>query len=1084
MFLVLLISLAVTALATDTFQVKDVQGYLKLVNDRGYTQCWGSNVTYFVARPEQEYCYSQQYSALCTHDPFFYQVCGAVNATACENQYVFDKDYSLCGYHVCQYPSSVPGRNVYLSGRSIEWHYDCNGKINCFNPENLGIDEKICKKLEDPYICNWSKKRIAKEKRCDGIVDCLADSADDEYGCGHTYGMDCNYYDYPDHHRWQPPRYVCIPAESKSSFRCKDDIDVNKTLCEDQKIGWCRWRPSYARIDGDIKIANRTLTKNHMCTLLEPGLAGPCIDGRDQLNCSSGAALTCNVNHYGPSTITKLGLCTGFDTCDDGLDEICEVPEFGCKTHKHTFCDGVKDCPFGSDEGRLCDFLVSNKTSCVRKVNYGAKVLKKIPMDWLCDGFEDCENGIDEDKNHWTVCGSPSTRERCIEKGRPCQEMYRCDITESTQFIELKHLCDSVLSCENEQDVCAESRKFSKLFTKVIQLDGIKRILQCLPGLEDLQKISGTCNVSEVAQLVPAFGIDQLRVVTPSSLSSNTFCEHSFGELYVYLTCLGLCPGLSCILRPISPKSCLTGLSQKVFTLSKDKKSLILVKKDGNSKTKYSHQEMFPCNNGNCVPYEKVCNLANDCGDDSDELDCANHFRCGSGEFIPLKNLGDGKIDCRDQNTFAVREVQGYLKLVGNQDQIQCWGSNVTYTIFRPENEYCLNQQYSALCTDDPVFYQACGAINATVCENQCKDEIDLTKELCEDRVIGWCYWQANFASEHSIEKRNLTQNHMCTPLKPGITGPCIDGRDQLNCTAGSATSLTCTVDNYTTSITHLGLCTGFDICDDRMDEVCEIPEYGCNTHKHTFCDGVQDCPYGSDEGRVCYFMVSNDTTCVRRVNYGYVAPKQIPVDWLCDGLVDCENGIDEDKNNWNVCGSPQTRERCIEKGKPCQEMYRCDITSSTAFVELKHLCDGISLCENEDDVCKESRGIPKLSTAVIHVDGIKRILQCLPGLDNLQKISDKKDLILVKKDGNSKTKYSHQEMFPCNNGNCVPYEKVCNLANDCGDDSDELDCANHFRCGSGEFIPLSSQADGNVDCRDQSDECDSDRNSDFTSFS
>ena len=627
-----------------------MQGYLKLVNDRGYTQCWGSNVTYFVGRPEREYCLSQQYSALCTHDPFFYQACGAVNATACENQYVFDKDYSLCGYHICQYPSSVPGKNVYLSGRSIEYHYDCNGKINCFNPENLGIDEKICEKLEDPYICNWSKKRIAKEKKCDGIVDCLADSADDEYGCGHTYGMDCNNYNYPYNYRWQPPRYICIPAENKSYFRCKDDIDVNKTLCEDQKIGWCRWRPNYARIDEDIKIANRTLTRNHMCTLLEPGLAGPCIDGRDQLNCSSGAALTCNVNHYGPSTITKLGLCTGFEICDDGLDEICEIPEFGCKTHKHTFCDGVKDCPFGSDEGRQCEFLVSNKTSCVRKVNYGTKVSKQIPMDWLCDGFEDCEDGIDEERSHWTVCGSPSTRERCIEKGMTCQEMYRCDITDSTKFIELQHLCDSVLSCENEQDVCTESREFSKSFTKVIQLHGIKRILQCLPGLENLQKISGTCKVSEVAQLVPAFGIDQLRVETPSSLSSNTFCKHAFGELYVYLTCLGLCPGLSCILKPISPKSCLTGLSHKVFTLSKDKKSLILVKKDGNSKTKYSHQEMFPCDNGNCVPYEKVCNLANDCGDDSDELDCANHFRCGSGEFVPLSSQADGNVDCRDQS--------------------------------------------------------------------------------------------------------------------------------------------------------------------------------------------------------------------------------------------------------------------------------------------------------------------------------------------------------------------------------------------------------------------------------------------------
>ena len=332
------------------------------------------------------------------------------------------------------------------------------------------------------------------------------------------------------------------------------------------------------------------------------------------------------------------------------MDEVCETPEYGCNTHKHTFCDGVQDCPFGSDEGRMCNFMVSNETTCVRRVNYGYVAPKQIPVDWLCDGLVDCENGIDEDKDNWNVCGSPQTRERCIEKGKTCQEIYRCDITSSTAFIELKHLCDGISSCENEDDVCKESKGIPKLSTAVIQVDGIKRILQCLPGLDNLQKISGTCKLTEFKQLVPAFGVEQVQIEKPTSLQSNTFCEHTFGELYVYLTCLGLCPGLSCILKPISPKSCLTGLSQKIFTLSKDKKSLILVKKDGNSKTKYSHQEMFPCDNGNCVPYEKVCNLANDCGDDSDELDCANHFRCGSGEFVPLSSQADGNVDCRDQS--------------------------------------------------------------------------------------------------------------------------------------------------------------------------------------------------------------------------------------------------------------------------------------------------------------------------------------------------------------------------------------------------------------------------------------------------
>ena len=146
------------------------------MNDKGQIQCWGSNVTYTVFKPAEEECLNQRYSALCTDDPLFYQACGAVNATVCLNQYNFDRAHALCGYHVCQYPSK--SGTQYWSGQSIEWHFDCNGKVDCFNPENQGVDEKICEIIEDPYVCNWSNKRIAKEKRCDGIVDCLSDSAD------------------------------------------------------------------------------------------------------------------------------------------------------------------------------------------------------------------------------------------------------------------------------------------------------------------------------------------------------------------------------------------------------------------------------------------------------------------------------------------------------------------------------------------------------------------------------------------------------------------------------------------------------------------------------------------------------------------------------------------------------------------------------------------------------------------------------------------------------------------------------------------------------------------------------------------
>ena len=71
---------------------------------------------------------------------------------------------------------------------------------------------------------------------------------------------------------------------------------------------------------------------------------------------------------------------------------------------------------------------------------------------------------------------------------------------------------------------------------------------------------------------------------------------------------------------------------------------------------------------------------------------------------------------------------------------------------------------------------------------------------------------------------------------------------------------------------------------------------------------------------------------------------------------------------------------------------------------------------------------------------------------------------------------FSVNNIFVCDNGNCVDYSKVCNLIDDCGDDTDEENCVNHFVCNvrsnySKSYIALSSVCDGRNDCLDESDE-------------
>ncbi|XP_072044536.1 uncharacterized protein [Amphiura filiformis] len=56
----------------------------------------------------------------------------------------------------------------------------------------------------------------------------------------------------------------------------------------------------------------------------------------------------------------------------------------------------------------------------------------------------------------------------------------------------------------------------------------------------------------------------------------------------------------------------------------------------------------FVCNSGRCVKASKVCDGRNNCGDESDELNCDCEFPCYNGRCIPQRYVCDGKNQCGD----------------------------------------------------------------------------------------------------------------------------------------------------------------------------------------------------------------------------------------------------------------------------------------------------------------------------------------------------------------------------------------------------------------------------------------------------
>ncbi|PVD25148.1 hypothetical protein C0Q70_15646 [Pomacea canaliculata] len=64
-----------------------------------------------------------------------------------------------------------------------------------------------------------------------------------------------------------------------------------------------------------------------------------------------------------------------------------------------------------------------------------------------------------------------------------------------------------------------------------------------------------------------------------------------------------------------------------------------------------------------------------------------------------------------------------------------------------------------------------------------------------------------------------------------------------------------------------------------------------------------------------------------------------------------------------------------------------------------------------------------------------------------------------------------------CKNNRCMPLEFRCDGKNDCGDGTDEVDCASftcsrgEFKCSNGHCIEEIYLCDGDDDCFDKSDE-------------
>ena len=218
------------------------------------------------------------------------------------------------------------------------------------------------------------------------------------------------------------------------------------------------------------------------------------------------------------------------------------------------------------------------------------------------------------------------------------------------------------------------------------------------------------------------------------------------------------------------------------------------------------------------------------------------------------------------------------------------------------------------------------------------------------------------------------------TKLCPGY-------EDQTNCTDKARVGVRCEIEGYPSTVSKFKLCVGPPLCDDGIDNVCEMISSQCKVHKHRLCDGEEDCKDGIDE-RISLCKNMTEDTCIRRGGSD-TRDLQLPLAWLMDGVKDCMNGDDE-TDDWPTCGVNETR-RFVTDNKTCSNVFLCR-TGSPGFVELNDLCDGIDTCGNENRVCTTSKGSRKITKKVAtSKQGLhKQLSYCLQGLEKLQNLAQR----------------------------------------------------------------------------------------------
>ena len=706
---------------------KVLNGFLKekclINNTEWFFKCSNSNRFYKVIKAN---CKQTHFSRVCPNDTTFYQACGhqrcargsaagSKRKLGIDSESFFGPEVAACGYLICKWgftsllDTPIPDYNPlpFDHGMLVRSSgFNCTGhdrEDKCVNSVNDGtpVHKYVCDRKSniDSEVSSTQSQRnvsihligIHEKAFCDKHCDDY--NCEDEAFCHNmTVGLYCQDAQYSKDTIYLPANQICDGVSN-----CYSDVDERDCRSFKETCMTNNFFLLYAsgRMDSPVP---RFLSPRAKCsfpslTILEK----VCSDYKDQMNCTGStiSPLVCQVNGY-PTTVSEFVICQGegLGLCDDNIDNQCIEAETECIIHKHKLCDGFKDCRGGHDEGNsFCSKKFSYQTiHCVRKLSRD-NVARKLPDKWVLDGVSDCRSNVDENTEDWTkLCGFGLIDYYVYrsDKRENCSQVTQLKCPQSSKLLNLDRVCSGNTMDNCDAEVCTTARKEfrANIIDKLNDMrsaSGAKRTFYCLPGLHEIETYAGNCREMHFPGRRKVFGIPDILVLSSQKFAkSHIKCSETFGELYVYLMCSGLCGKSAVDDCPVKSTAglgtCLNYPDGKtVLSLGDDGRLVLANVKSANMFS----QEIFLCDNGHCITFDKICNVVDDCGDLSDEKNCFNSFKCkNSGEYIPLTIKCDGKFDCFDYSDECNDECSNQVTMFDHVSyKVIAWIFGVSATV-------------------------------------------------------------------------------------------------------------------------------------------------------------------------------------------------------------------------------------------------------------------------------------------------------------------------------------------------------------------------------------------------------------------